>query len=189
MERQLADGKIICENLNQEIKKLKEENKSLKEQNIRLIKDNTSKKEELTKIKSENVSIKREYETQIDELNNQITEIKTSFNSQIANANDPKLLPIKQSSNVVTTLFPGETAFSVLFMTMGNQDIQNYAMTCKNTDLFVTLEEKLYNDYPKYKDYDTFFQVNTRKIKRFKTIEENNIKCNDIISIFIIEEN
>jgi hypothetical protein len=74
-------------------------------------------------------------------------------------------------------------------MTMGNQDIQNYAMTCKNTDLFVTLEEKLYNDYPKYKDYDTFFQVNTRKIKRFKTIEENNIKNNDIISIFIIEEN
>ena len=74
-------------------------------------------------------------------------------------------------------------------MTMGNQDIQNYAMTCKNTDLFVTLEEKLYNDYPKYKDYDTFFQVNTRKIKRFKTIEENNIKSNDIISIFIIEEN
>ena len=74
-------------------------------------------------------------------------------------------------------------------MTMGNQDIQNYAMTCKNTDLFVTLEEKLYNDHPKYKTYDTFFQVNTRKIKRFKTIEENNIKSNDIISIFIIEEN
>ena len=74
-------------------------------------------------------------------------------------------------------------------MTMGNQDIQNYAMTCKNTDLFVTLEEKLYNDYPKYKNYDTFFQVNTRRIKRFKTIEENNIKCNDIISIFIIDEN
>ena len=120
--------------------------------------NNTNKKQEIS-------------QTEIDELNKRIT----TFSTQIVDMNDPKLLPIKQSSNVVTSLFPGETAFSVLFMTMGNQDIQNYAMTCKNTDLFVTLEEKLYNDYPKYKNYDTFFQVNTRRIKRFKTIEENHI--------------
>ena len=174
----MADGKITYENLNQEVKKLREEN-------IRLKKENTAKTEELIKIKGDNESIKKKYETEIDELNKRIT----TFSTQIVDMNDPKLLPIKQSSNVVTSLFPGETAFSVLFMTMGNQDIQNYAMTCKNTDLFVTLEEKLYNDYPKYKNYDTFFQVNTRRIKRFKTIEENNIKCNDIISIFIIDEN
>ena len=154
---------------------------------MRLTKENMAKTEELAKIKRDNESIKHKYETEIDELNKQITSFKTSVNAQILDVNDPKLLPIKQSSNVVTTLFPGETAFSVLFMTMGNQDIQNYAMTCKNTDLFVTLEGKLYDDYPEYKNYDTFFQVNTRKIKRFKTIEENNIKSNDIISIFVIE--
>ena len=181
----MADGKITYENLNQEVKKLREENNNLREENIRLKKENTAKTEELIKIKGDNESIKKKYETEIDELNKRIT----TFSTQIVDMNDPKLLPIKQSSNVVTSLFPGETAFSVLFMTMGNQDIQNYAMTCKNTDLFVTLEEKLYNDYPKYKNYDTFFQVNTRRIKRFKTIEENNIKCNDIISIFIIDEN
>ena len=73
-------------------------------------------------------------------------------------------------------------------MTMGKQDIQNYAMTCKNTDLFVTLEQKLYIDFPEYKNYDTYFQVNARRVKRFKTIEENNIKSNDIIAIFVIEE-
>ena len=181
----MADGKITYENLNQEVKKLREENNNLREENIRLKKENANKTEELTKIKDDNESIKKKYETEIDELNKRIT----TFSTQIVDMNDPKLLPIKQSNNVVTSLFPGETAFSVLFMTMGNQDIQNYAMTCKNTDLFVTLEEKLYNDYPKYKNYDTFFQVNTRRIKRFKTIEENNIKCNDIISIFIIDEN
>ena len=175
--------------MNQEIKKLKEENSSLKKQNIRLIKDNATKTEELTRIKSDNDSIKQKYETKIEELNQQMTVMKTSFNSKIIDVNNPKLLPLKESSNVVTTLFPGETAFSVLFLTMGKQDIQNYAMTCKNTDLFVTLEEKLYNDYPDYKNYDTYFTVNTRRIKRFKTIEENKIKSNDIISIFTIEDN
>ena len=73
-------------------------------------------------------------------------------------------------------------------MTQGNNDINNYAMTCKNTDLFVRLEEKLYNDYPLYKNYDTLFMVNTRRILRFKTMDENKIKNNDIISVFIYEE-
>ena len=37
---------------------------------------------------------------------------------------------------------------------MGNQDISNYSMPCKKGDLFIKLEEKLYNDFPKYKNYD-----------------------------------
>ena len=72
-------------------------------------------------------------------------------------------------------------------MTQGNQDIINYAMACKNTDLFIKLEERLYNDFPKYKNYQTFFKVDVKGILRFKTIEENGIKNNDIISIFFDE--
>ena len=60
-------------------------------------------------------------------------------------------------------------------------------MVCKNTDLFVKLEERLYNDFPKYKNYQNFFMVNVKGILRFKTIEENGIKNNDIISIFFDE--
>ena len=82
----------------------------------------------------------------------------------------------------------GEQIISVNFMTIGNQDIMNYSMPCKKSDLFVKLEEKLYKDFPKYKNYDTYFEVNTRRIKRFKSIEENNIKGNDIIYLFAIEE-
>ena len=72
-------------------------------------------------------------------------------------------------------------------MTQGSHDIFNYAMTCKNTDLFVRLEERLYNDFPKYRNFDNYFMVNTRRILRFKTLEENNIKHNNIISLFVIE--
>ena len=70
---------------------------------------------------------------------------------------------------------------------MGNQDIGHYAVVCKNTDLFVRLEEKLYNDYPQFKNYETYFEVKTKRIKRFKTLDENKIKNGDIINVFIVE--
>jgi hypothetical protein len=70
---------------------------------------------------------------------------------------------------------------------MGNQDIMNYCMVCKNTDIFVKIEQKLYNDFPEYKNYETHCEVNTRRILRFKTLEENNIKNNDMIAVFILD--
>ena len=76
---------------------------------------------------------------------------------------------------------------SVLFMTQGNQDIINYSMVCRTTDLFSSLEERLYKDFPKFKDFNTYFEVNGHSIKRFKTMDENKIKNNDIINIFCNE--
>ena len=71
---------------------------------------------------------------------------------------------------------------------MGTQDIGHFSLECKNTDLFVTLEEKLLNEFPEFKKYDTYYQVNTYRMKRYLTLEENKIKNNDIINIFFIEE-
>ena len=70
---------------------------------------------------------------------------------------------------------------------MDSQDIGHYNIICKTTDLFIRVEERLYEDFPQFNEFDNYFQVKTRKIKRFKTIEENNIKNNDIENIFIIE--
>ena len=58
----------------------------------------------------------------------------------------------------------------------------------KSRDLFVRLEERLYDDFPQFKNYETYFEVNGKRIKRFQTLEQNKIKNNDIINIFIIEE-
>ena len=164
---------IFRQNYEKEIKQLKEENASLNQEIIKL-------KEDIVKLRQNKTSediekIKQNYEIKIKELNRKLTTL-TNMSTGFS-----------QNDNIVTTLFPGERAMSVLFMTMGSQDIQNYAMTCKNTDLFVTLEEKLYMDYPKYKNCETYFLVNSKRVKRFKTIEENNIKSNDIISLFICE--
>ena len=69
-------------------------------------------------------------------------------------------------------------------MTQGNQDIYNYSMACKTTDLFSSLEERLYQDFPNYRNIEKIFMVRANTISRDKTLEENNIKNNDIISLF-----
>ena len=40
-------------------------------------------------------------------------------------------------NNKAISFKPGDKIISVLFMTQGNQDIVNYSMPCKTTDLFV----------------------------------------------------
>ena len=39
------------------------------------------------------------------------------------------------------------------------------------------------------KEFETCFQVNTRKISRFKTLDENNIKNKDVINVYIVDNN
>ena len=63
----------------------------------------------------------------------------------------------------------------------------HYSIIGKNTDKFVRLEEKIYEDYPEYKDEETYFMKNGEKIKRFKSLDENNIKNNDILMLYTID--
>ena len=91
------------------------------------------------------------------------------------------------NKNKITSILPGEKILGVNFVSMGVNDIGHYNLVCKNTDLFVRLEERLYEDYPQFKEYETYFEVKTRRIKRFKTLQENNIKTKDVINVFIID--
>ena len=58
---------------------------------------------------------------------------------------------------------------------------------CKNTDIFSTLEIKLYSKYEEYKDKDTYFMSNSIRINKNLSLEENNIKDNAIIILNEIE--
>ena len=60
-------------------------------------------------------------------------------------------------------------------------------MVCKDEDSLSRLEEELYNEYPKFKDYNTFLTNNGKVLKRFKTRGENNIKKGDTIVVNIID--
>ena len=167
--------------------KLKKENNILIKRNQELLEENIKLKEIIEKeklirknLEEENKKLKEKIKSLEKEINNKNEELK-----KYLYLNDIDNSDLNQ--NMIISKQSGEKIISVLFMTMGNQDIFNYSMPCRTTDLFVKLEEKLYNEFPKYKDYETYFQVNVRRIKRFKTIEENKIKSNDIISMFVIE--
>ena len=64
----------------------------------------------------------------------------------------------------------------------------HYPIICKDNDSIAKLEEEVYNEYPKYKEYNTFLTVNGKIIKRFKTIKENGIKKGNAIIVNVIEE-
>ena len=160
---------------------LEDENKILKDENNAL-------KNKITKLIKDNDSIIKKYENDMNKLVEKNKELEKLVNEQKQEIDDYifKLNYLSENNNAIS-FKPEDKVISVLFMTQGNQDIINYSMPCKTTDLFVRLEERLYQDFPKYRNVETFFMVNANRILRFKTLEENKIKSNDIISLFTTE--
>ena len=58
----------------------------------------------------------------------------------------------------------------------------------KKTDNFSKLEYSLYEYYPQYKDTENYFIVNGKKVNKHKTIEDNKINDNDILTLGIFDE-
>ena len=68
-----------------------------------------------------------------------------------------------------------------------DQKLHNYSLLCKNTDIFNTLEKKLYEDYKEYYETENYFTVNGKKIQKLKSLKENKIHNNDVIMLNIID--
>ena len=141
--------------------------------------ENNELRGQLEEEKNKNKMLTKKIEELKKELEKSNTEIK-----KMKESNSSINLGTYYSINSIN---PGEKIIAVNFVSMGNQEINHYNLICKNVDLFVTLEARLYNDFPRYKEYNPYFTVNGRAIKRFKTMDENKIKNNDIISVFIHE--
>ena len=128
------------------------------------------------------------YINTISTLSSQINLLKQQLNDEKnKNKNNFHNMNLQNNAREITYINPGEKIMTINFVSQGNQEITNYSLACKNTDLFVRLEEILYQDYLKFKDFETYFEVRTKRIKRFKTIEENDIRNNDVISVFRID--
>ena len=127
---------------------------------------------EITNLKKINNDMIQKYETKIKSLNYEIENQRYKQDDK---------------AGYSFILKPGEKIMTINFSSIGNQAVCNYSLPCKKTDLFVRLEEKLYDDFPQFKKYETYFEVQSKRIKRFQTLEENNIKNNDVINMFIID--
>jgi len=75
--------------------------------------------------------------------------------------------------------------FSINFMSVSHDKI--FPVSCSNNDTVVKFEELFYNEYPEYKDHNTYLTVNGKIIKRFKTIEENGIKPGNAIIVDVYD--
>ena len=115
--------------------------------------------------------------------NNKVSELQNIINEKIDEIN---VLRTRLNNSNINSIQPGEQIIAIGF-TSSDQTIQNFFRPCKDSDLFVRLEEKLYDEYPQYKDVETYFLVNGRKILRFKSMKENNLKNGQIIMLNIVE--
>ena len=88
-------------------------------------------------------------------------------------------------NNKIISMKGDEISFAIKFMSV-NQDM-DYPIMCKTSDSVARIEEQVYNEFPKYKDYITYLTVNGREIKRFKTIEENEIHKGNTIMVNIYD--
>ena len=120
------------------------------------------------------MEIKKLEKEKID-LNNQIFYLNTltlNLKNEISNLKNNK-------TDNLGFVNPGEKIMSIQFKSKDKKI--DLCKACKNTDLFVRLEEQLYETYPEYKETNNYFICNGLVIKRFKSLEENKIKDSDKI--------
>ena len=156
-----------------------------------LIKENEENKNKISKLEN----YIKELEKKLKEKENKINEEKIKNEELInkiklfkSNSNNYSLndrilkLEIELNKFKSYCLSPGEKLISVKFIST-DQSIYNFTAVAKNTDKFFKLEELLYEKYPNYRDSDNYFIFNGNKVKRNRTIEENNIKDNDVLTL------
>ena len=168
LKNEIENLKKDINRLNNENSSLKKENERLKNENKNLKKELNNRKQNLNAYKSEidklNSTLNNKY-NEIDKLNNEIKNLKLNYN-------------INENVNINEIL-------SIQFKSIDQKVDISYA--CKKDDVFVRIEEKLYNEYPEFKDLNTYFTVNGRVVKRFRTMLENDIRNNDKIILNIYE--
>ena len=126
------------------------------------------------------------FNTMANQLNAKINSLQTDLNAKITEINNLRnqLNSSNNNGSGLEYCKPGEKIIVAHFKSI-DQNV-DHPIACKNTDIFVRIEEKLYNVFPEYKEYsNTFFTVNGTMIKRFKSFEDNKIKDGDKIMLNI----
>ena len=156
---------------NQDISNLREElrkaNNIIKEQ-----------KNEIEKLKIE-----------LNNANNNIAEIVQSLQDQI-DLKDKELKQLKiQLENKNNKFDPiiHESQIATVYFTSTDQKV-NYAIPCVNNTTFAEIEEKLYKEFPEYRETNNTFIANGKQVLRFKSIEDNKIGNGKPVMLVVPED-
>ena len=151
-----------------------------KDNNSELLKENKELKEKL----NEANKIIEEQKKEIQELKYEITKIKsegiTQVNSliELIEKKDKDNKQLKENKNNINT---NNTSPKITLQFKSFDNEMKFSIKCFGTEPFFDIEEKLYEKYPKYKDYNTSFSFYGNVIDKFKTINENGIKSGGVI--------
>jgi hypothetical protein len=69
-----------------------------------------------------------------------------------------------------------------------DQRISNYSIPCRGNPIFAKIEEELYKEFPEYRETNNYFLYQGKRIKRFKTINENNIRSGALLILGYFEK-
>ena len=72
------------------------------------------------------------------------------------------------SIDLIRPIAPEDKIISVIFNSQGFQDICNWSLACKNTNLFIRLEEILNNKFPLLKNMKHILWLIQEELKDFK---------------------
>ena len=193
------NNKIEINELHLKLNEEKDKNKKLEEKIKILERDLDEEKHKNKKLDIIIEKLRKDLDKEIKKYNDmmkQIEEDKISKKKLEKELKDSFLETIIEKDREIKELklklsrFPlileeGEKLLSITFESTNQQ--MHDSLICKNTDEFHKIEGKLYEKYPEFSENQNFFTANEKKINKYKTLEQNGIKNNDVIILNEIE--
>ena len=140
------------------------------------INDNSIKKNALAEIKVLEKKISEEHDKK-EHL------IKILENQNKPNRKGSNIEELENEIKLFRTYYKFSTDEKLISIEFIHSPDIDYTIIAKNTDDFLNIEKELYKKFPNYKNSENQFLLNGNKINKYKTLKENNIKNNDIVTI------
>ena len=148
---------------------------------------NSNNNNEIDNLKNELIKAKKIIEQQkltINELQNKLNNCNNTINNLNNDINNYKNIISKKelelnniqsqlNNNIPKNKYDFDDIVCVNFIS-SDQNV-HFAATCLKTNTFAEIEEKLYKQYPQYRETNNNFLANGTQVLRFKTITENKI--------------
>ena len=146
-----------------------------------------TKDNEIKELKNQLIKANKIIEKQkltINELQNKLNNYNTNINNyqNIINQKDLELNNLRMQLNNMNNMNNNQiNNFNINFNDMmcvnfiSMDQTIHFAVPCLKTNTFAEIEEKLYKQYPQYRETNNSFLANGTQVLRFKTIAENKI--------------
>jgi hypothetical protein len=193
LQEKLNDEILKNKNLEQENRNLKSMlNKNSQYQNIEINqlkakienyqKENNKLKDDLLKVNK--LLLNMQNNNELRSLREEKEYLKNQLNIKELEINNLKLKLENKNSGQKKYNFDD---MMILHFKSTDQIIDNVVIKCLKNETFAEIEERLYKKFPDFRNSNNTLICNGAGILRFKTLSENNIKDEDVITLIKIE--